>query len=68
MTLKTRFDEETTSAGRGAARESCTAGLVFYLPADARESVPLLNESSPATRFVVGREDGTLHKKTVFRL
>ena len=48
--------------------ESYTTELVFDLPADARDPVLLLNESSPETRFLIGHENSPLHKKTEFKL
>lgn len=48
--------------------ESYTTELVFDLPADARDPVLLLNGSSHATRFIIGHENGPLHRKTEFRL
>lgn len=113
VTLRTRFDAGTISAGRGnslltpnprraVARdadgrvydlseegrrglateggvgmpldtplrpgESYTTELVFDLPADARDPVLLLNESSPETRFIIGHENSPLHGKTEFKL
>jgi hypothetical protein len=113
VTLKTRFDETTTSARRGddelypnprgatvydadgrsyspsdeGARslaaeglggtpldtplrpgESYTTELVFDLPADARDTRLLVNESDLPTRFIIGHENSPLHKKTEFKL
>jgi hypothetical protein len=113
VTLKTRFDETTTSVDRGDGQlypnprratlydaegraytaseearralasgggagapldtplrpgESYTTELVFDLPADARDPVLLLNESSPETRFIIGHENSLWHKKTEFKL
>jgi hypothetical protein len=48
--------------------ESYTTELVFDLPADTRDPVLLLNESSPETRFIIGHENSPLHKKTEFKL
>ena len=48
--------------------ESYTTELVFDLPADARDPVLLLNESSPVTRFIIGHENSPLHETTEFRL
>lgn len=48
--------------------ESYTTELVFDLPADARDPVLLLNESSPETRFIIGHENSPLHGKTEFKL
>ena len=48
--------------------ESYTTELVFDLPAEARDPVLLLNESSPETRFIIGHENSPLHGKTEFKL
>jgi hypothetical protein len=48
--------------------ESYTTEPVFDLPAGARGPVPLLNESSPETRPIVGRGNSPPHGKTEFRL
>lgn len=113
VSLKTRFDETTTSSRRGDAPlhpnprratvydsrgrayevseegqralaseggaglsldtplrpgESYITELVFDLPADARDPVLLLNESSPQTHFIIGHENSPLHRKTEFSL
>jgi hypothetical protein len=48
--------------------ESYTTELVFDVPADARDPVLLLNESSPETRFIIGHENSPLHRKTEYGL
>ena len=48
--------------------ESYTTELVFDLPEGTREPVLLVNESSPATHFIVGHENSPLHGKTEFGL
>lgn len=48
--------------------ESYTTELVFDLPADARDTRLLVNESDLPTRFIIGHENSPLHKKTEFRL
>lgn len=48
--------------------ESYTTELVFDLPADARATRLLLNESDLPTRFIIGHENSPLHKKTEFKL
>lgn len=48
--------------------ESYTTGLVFDLPADARNPVLLINESDLPTRFIIGHENSFLHQKTEFKL
>jgi hypothetical protein len=113
VTLRTRFDPNTISAGRGDGQltpnprevsvcdaegrtyavseegrralsteggvgmpldtplrpgESYTTGLVFDLPEGARDTVLLVRESSPETRFIIGHENSPLHGKTEFAL
>jgi hypothetical protein len=48
--------------------ESYTTELVFDLPADARNTRLLVNESDLPTRFIIGHENSPLHKKTEFKL
>jgi hypothetical protein len=48
--------------------ESYTTELVFDLPTDARDPRLLVNESDLPTRFIIGHENGPLHKKTEFKL
>jgi hypothetical protein len=48
--------------------ESYTTELVFDLPADARDTRLLVNESDLPTRLIIGHENSPLHKKTEFKL
>lgn len=48
--------------------ESYTTELVFDLPADARDTRLLVNESDLPTHFIIGHENSPLHKKTEFKL
>ena len=48
--------------------ESYTTELVFDLPADARDTRLLVNESDLPTRFIIVHENSPLHEKTEFKL
>ncbi len=48
--------------------ESYTTGLVFDLPADARNPRLLITDADFVTRFLIGHEGSPLHKKIYFAL
>jgi hypothetical protein len=113
VTIKTRFDETTTSLNRGNGllypnsrvvtvsdengkkylpspegqsvleksqasgtpftvplrpSDTYTTTLVFDLPADIRNPTLLIREGELVTHFVIGHENGPLHKKTRFQI
>lgn len=48
--------------------ESYTSEVVFDLPADVKATTLLINEGELLTRFVIGHENSSLHRKTRFQL